>query len=443
VLYKNSIKDVLKLAIPAVGEMILYMTIWVLDTIMVGQYGGKLSVSTVGISSEIIYTFINIFISVGISIGIASIVARKVGAKKYDSASEYATIGFSIGMLISLIIFLCIFILPDKILTLAGAEEDVINLGIIYMKIASIGMLFNMLMNMLNGVLRGYGNTKTPLIASIIINIINLFLDYSLIFGHFNFPELGVKGAAIATSIAQFSGFLFIAFYTYKTSKIKINFLYLKNIKKHKLKEILKLSIPSSMQQGSLDFSRLLSTFIIMRIGTVAFAANQITTTIESLSFMPAWGFSVAATTLVGHKIGEKNIKKAKEYAYTCATLGCLLMLLCSILFLSAPKFLISLFIKSSEKEVINLGIICLMIAALEQVPMGISMILGGALKGYGDTKTPFVISLISSWLIRLPLIFYFISILKLSVIYVWWITSIQWIFEGLTIFLLFKKKIN
>jgi len=118
-------------------------------------------------------------------------------------------------------------------------------------------------------------------------------------------------------------------------------------------------------------------------------------------------------------------------------------MMLCGLTFLLFPKFLISLFINKSETDVINLGTICLTIASLEQTPMAISMILGGSLKGAGDTKTPFIVSLISSWLIRLPLMIYFIYLLKASVTYVWWITSIQWIIDAIIMVILFKKRFN
>ena len=442
-LNSKTIKDVLALALPAVGEMVLYMMIWVFDTMMVGKYGGNLAVSTVGLSSEILYTCVNVFISVGISVGIASLVARSIGAKKFDSAEEFATLGLLTGLFIALIITIILFIFCPNILKLAGANENVVFYGVMFIRIASCGIFFNMLMNILNGVLRGYGNTKTPLLASVLVNIINITLDWLLIFGHLGFPELGIKGSAIATATSQIIGFFFISIYICKKSKIKPRIKYIRNLRLNRLIMLWKLSIPSSLQQGASDIARLFSAFMIMHLGTVSFAANQITTTIESISFMPGWGFAIAATTLVGIKIGENNISKAKEYAYTCTFLGVILMSLCSLLFLSSPNFLINLFINKNETQVIYLGALCLMIASIEQPFMAISMILGGALKGLGDTKTPFFVSLISSWFIRIPLIIYFVFILKFSVTYVWWITTIQWCFEGITLLLLFNTRIK
>lgn len=438
---KSTIKDVTSLALPAVGEMILYMMIGVFDTMMVGRFGGNLTVSSVGLSSEIMYTFTNIFISVGISVAVTSLVARRIGAKEHASAEKYASLGFAAGVITALCISIALFTLSKDILALAGASDQVIVLGSTYMRIVSIGIFFNMTMNVMNAILRGYGNTRVPLLGSLIINVINIFLDWVLIFGKFGFPRLGVEGAAIATSIGQFSGFLFIGIYMVRKSQVRIRLHYITKLRTHSVKRLFKLSIPSSMQEGAFSISRLISTFIIMHTGTIAFASNQIATSLESISFMPGWGFAIAATTLTGQKIGEKDYKKAREYAYTSIFLGTSLMFLCALIFLLLPNFLVRLFINGSEIDVIRLGSMCLMAAALEQPFIAVSMIVGGALKGSGDTKTPFMVSFISSWAIRLPLMYYFIYHLELSVVYVWLITAVQWSFDAVLIFILFRKK--
>jgi Na+-driven multidrug efflux pump len=113
--------------------------------------------------------------------------------------------------------------------------------------------------------------------------------------------------------------------------------------------------------------------------------------------------------------------------------------LLCSVFFLAIPDVLIKAFIK--EPETILLGRKCLMVASIEQPFMAIAMILGGALKGAGDTRTPFIVSLISSWVIRLPLMYYVIYILKLQVVYVWAVTAVQWAFEGCLVLYLFTRR--
>jgi MATE family multidrug resistance protein len=438
-LEKDKIRKVLRLAIPAVGEMLLYMLVWVVDTAFVGNYGGNIAVSSVGFASEIIYTIVNIFIPSGISIGITTMVAQSIGADDYDTAEKYLSHGLVIGTVIAAIITAILFTFPHQILKIAGSSGQVLYYGSIFIKIASIGAFFNMISSMLNSGLRGAGNTVIPLIVSVIVNIITISLDWILIFGRFGMRPLGIVGSAIATTAAYASGFIFLVFYYRHYSNFKIRLRYFKNISKAYTKNIIKVAFPSGLQEGAFDISRLMSLSLIMCLGTVAFAANQITTTIESISFMPGYGFAVAATALVGQRIGARDFKMAREYAYLSVIFGTGIMLLCSFLFITIPGPLIKLFIK--EKETIELGKLCLMVASIEQPFMAVSMVFGGALKGAGDAKTPFIISLISSWIIRVPLIYCSVFILKLDVVYIWAITAIQWGFECVVLTHIFNRK--
>ncbi|MGL4730780.1 MAG: MATE family efflux transporter [Clostridium sp.] len=440
---KQEAKEVLQIAIPAVGEMILCMMTGVLDTLMIGRYGGQFAVSTVGISWEILNMFANVLIIMGVCVAITSIVSRLYGAKRTDTAEEYASIGFAIGIVIVFLTIFIIFTFADTFLKLAGCEPNVLLTSKRFIRIVCIGMFFNMITNMFSAIQRAYGNTKIPLIGSMILIGVNLTLDYSLIFGNFGFPELGIDGAAIATVTAQICSFSFALYYILTKSKIKIRLHYLKNITFHKLKDIFKVSIPASLQEGAFSVSRMLTSFMIMHLGTVAFSANTITGSLESLSYMPGWGFAVACTAMVGNKIGEEDYDSAKKYAYNCAILGLGSMLLISSSFVLIPELLIKLFIGSTEIDVITLGSKCLMIAALQQPTMAISMIYGGALKGIGDTTTPFKVSLFTGWCIRLPLVYYFIYLKRYSVTYFWWICVIQWLLDGILIYISYKKKFS
>ncbi|MGI1691438.1 MATE family efflux transporter [Thermoanaerobacter uzonensis] len=438
---KKEIKEILNLALPAVGEMLLYMVVWVIDTMMVGQFGGKDSVSVVGLASEIIYTFSNIFIAMGISIGITSYVARSIGAKDFETAEKYASQGIFLGFIFAIFISLILFTFAENFLIIAGATGNVLVLGSIFIKIASIGIFSNMLMNVLNAILRAQGNTKTPMIGASIVIFINILLDWILIFGRFGFPALGAKGSAIATTIAQITGFIFIMLYYFNQKILNIELRDIVNFDRQIIVDILKLAFPASLQEAAFDISRLISIFMIMHLGTVAFAANQIATTIESISFMPGWGFAVAATTMAGQMVGAKKYDSAKRYTNISALFAVAIMGTMSILFLAIPHLFIRAFIK--DADVIAVGILCLMIASIEQPFMAVGMVYGGGLKGSGNTKTPFIISTISSWFIRLPLMYVVIYILKLGVVYVWFVTAIQWAFEGTTMYLYFRKEIN
>lgn len=435
----NIIREILKLALPAVGEMVLYMMIWVLDTLMIGNHTGQIGVSAVGLSSEIMYTFTNMFVAMGLSISVTSIVSRSIGSKDLEKARITSDIALKIGTIIAVILGIIFFTFPKEILTIAKAEgEYVLPLATKYMRICSIAIVFNVLTSVFNGIFRGCRNTKSPLYTAFIVNVVNVSLDYILIFGKFGAPEMGVAGGAIATALGNFAGFLF-TMTQLKKIPFKVNLF--SEFRGDYFKELIKLTIPSALQEGAFSINRLINVTLIMTLGSLAFAANQITINIESISFMPGWGFAIACTSLVGYSIGEKDYKKAKSYVIYSMLLSSLVMGIFAIIFLVSPEPIITAFIKESEKEVITIGSTCLMIASIEQIPIAISMVLGGALKGTGDSKTPFKIVLFTNWVIRLPLVYYFIYIQKSSVTYFWKITAFQWIIEAIIILVVFHYK--
>ncbi len=432
------IREILKIALPAVGEMVLYMLIWVFDTMMVGRYGGQLGVSAVALSSELMYTFINILMGMGLSIALTSIVARSMGNKNISLAKKYANQGIKIGIGIALTVTSVFFIFAETILSKAGAQEEILDTAVLYMRICCSGMFFYMCANMLNGIFRGCKDTKTPLYGAVIMNIINLTFDYLLIFGKYGFPEWGIKGAAAATAGAQVMYFLFIFSQIYK---LPFKLCLKEKIRRKEINDIIKLAAPSGLQEAASSISRLLGIMMVMTLGSVAFSANQIAITIESISFMPGWGFAIACTALVGHSIGEGNYRQAKNYANASAFVSALVMGFFSIIFLFFSKELISMFIKKEEVEVIRLGSMCLMIGAFQQIPMAVDMVLAGALKGSGDTKTPFKAAFFCNWCIRIPLMFYFIYLKRMPITYFWVITGLQWFIESCILIYLYRKK--
>lgn len=433
-------KDVLKLAIPAAGEMSLYMLVWVFDTMMIGRYGGDFSISVVGFSSEIIYTFFNIIVTMGIAIGVTSIIARFLGAKEVSLAQKFSSYGIFIGFFISIFLSLTFSIFSEEILTLFKANKNIIPQSKIYMKICSIAVFFNTFSTILNGIFRGCKDTKTPLLGALISNVINIFLDYILIFGKFGFPELGIKGAGIATSTASFFCFMFLI-YKCKSLPFKLKF-FLKPSWKD-FSNLISLAIPSGLQEAAFSIVRLLSVTIVMQLSTLAFSANQVAITVESFSFMPGWGFATSAITLVGHSYGEKNYKKIKDYTNLCLFFSCVIMGIFAIIFLFFSKNLATLFADSKNIALISLAASCLAIGSIQQIPTAIDMVLSGALKGLGDTKTPFIIVFICNWFIRLPLMYYFIYLKKMPVTYFWYITALQWSIEAAIFIVFYKRKLQ
>ncbi|WP_150152196.1 MATE family efflux transporter [Fusobacterium nucleatum] len=433
-------REILYLAIPAVGEMTLYMMIWIFDTMMIGKYGGQLAVSSVGLSTEIIYSFFNIIIAVGISTALTSLVSRAIGSKDYKKAEIIANAGIKIAVVLAFIFFSLLFFVPDKILNLAGATKEMLPSATRYAKISSFSFFLLTLSSTTNGVFRGVKDTKTSLYVAGSINIVNLFLDYVLIFGNLGFPEWGITGAAVATVAGNFIGIL-LQWSRLKKLPFKISlFSY---VSKKDIWEIIRFAIPSGLQEANFSLSRLLGLTFILSLGTTAFAANQIGVAIEAISTMPGWGVAIACTALVGHSIGENNPNKSQEYTLYSTIIASIFMGVLAVFFFFIPKTLVSFFINKQEINVIRIGAICLQVAAFEQIPIAIVTVLGSYFKGIGNPKTPFYVSFFTNWFLRLPIAFYLISILRLPVYIYWVITTFQWSLESIILYYLYRKNIK
>ena len=433
-------REILYLAIPAVGEMTLYMMIWIFDTMMIGKYGGQLAVSSVGLSTEIIYSFFNIIIAVGVSTALTSLISRAIGSKDYKKAEIIANAGIKIAVVLALIFFSLLFFVPDKILNLAGATKEMLPLATRYAKISSFSFFLLTLSSTTNGIFRGIKDTKTSLYVAGSINIVNLFLDYVLIFGNFGFPEWGITGAAVATVAGNFIGIL-LQWSRLKKLPFKISLF--SSVSKKDIWEIIRFAVPSGLQEANFSLSRLLGLTFILSLGTTAFAANQIGIAIEAISTMPGWGVAIACTALVGHSIGENNPNKSQEYTLYSTIIASIFMGILACFFFFIPKTLISFFINKQEIDVIRIGATCLQVAAFEQIPIAIVTVLGSYFKGIGNPKTPFYVSFFTNWFLRLPIAFYLIFILRLPVYIYWIITTFQWSLESIILYYLYRKNIN
>lgn len=434
---KKIIKEVLDVSLPVVLELTVYNFLYILDMMLVGRYGGGREVSQFGICNNIYNTFLNIFVFTGICIGITTLASQSYGARKYIQAKEYAEMGFFLGITISAITVAVIFLNAEKILIVSGVKRASLKETCEVLRMFSIALFFSMNINVINSILRSYGNSMEPFKISMYVGFFKVIFDFLFIFTNI-FKVSSVLGVSIASVLAQLLGFIIDYYYViHVPNAINIDIIFKMRIRK--IIKLLKLSIPSSGEEAAYSLSRLVCTFIIMRAGTVAFAANEIANSIEAVSLMPGTGFGAAVTTLVGINYGRRDFKALKKCSYECFYYSFFMMSFFAVMFLLFSHFLVGFFI--SEQKIVYYASICLAIGAFEQPAIALSMNFSGALKGMGDTKTPFIVTSISSCVIRLPLTFIFIYILKRPIYYVWWITLIEWMFDGIALWVCFVIK--
>lgn len=433
---KNIRKQIIKLAWPAILEMMLHTLVWTADTAMVGRLN-PVAISSVNLSSQIMFTVSNILGAFGI--GATAMVSRYIGSKDRQRAEEIASQAVGFSILIGLSVGILGIFSTDTLFKWIVNDTEVINQGTMYLKIVYIGAIFLIPLMVGNAVLRGAGNTVIPLVAAAFANVFNIIGDYLLIFGKFGFPEMGVKGAAIATGSAQIVGALVTFFFLIRgKSGIKIDIVKIFVFKLESLKKLIKLSVPAIFEMLMNEGSRLVSSFWIAQLGTVAFAAHSLAVAAESISFMPGLGFAIAATTLVGQNLGSENVEKAELSAKKSTEYGVFFMGLIGIVFFVFPFQIMRLF--STDLKTVGLAAQCIRVGAFEQIPMALGMVMSGALKGAGDTRGPFKISLITNLLVRMPLIFIVVFIIKGHIAYVWAITAFQFLVEGTLMTIRYKK---
>lgn len=421
----HPVRSILILAWPAVIEMCLHTVYWICDVAMVMRLGAR-EASAVEYAATIIFSLVNVCGALGI--GVNSLVARFVGGEDHENAGLTAGQALSAGLIITALLLLVmgLFGKPFCLWAIKDGPTAALTVEYFYTTIFSGGILM-LLILIVNGVIRGLGNTRVPMYIALVANVFNLFFDYVLIFGKLGFPALGVRGAALATGTAQVLGFAVGIIYLYRRrGDLHLSRKSFFPVRKPVLKSLLTISTPIGMEEAVNNGARLLSMTWIAALGPISFAANAATVAAESFSFMPGYAFAIAATTLVGQRLGAGKPDEAKQTGVMATVMAVILMSAMGLCFYFFPHHIMRVF-DPPEAEVLSLGIICLRIAAVEQPFTAIAYTLAGALKGAGDTKGPFMACLIGSLFVRLPLVYASVYVLELGIAYIWWITALQY----------------
>jgi multidrug resistance protein, MATE family len=429
-------KQIMLLAGPAIMEMLMHTLVWTADTAMVGRLTPA-DIAGVNLGASMMFTIAAVFGALGT--GATAMVARYVGAKDIKKAQQTASQAVGISVMLGLIIATGGILLARPIFMRLVSDPQVISLGTQYTRFVYIGAYFLIPQMVGNAIIRGTGNTFIPFLSAAVANIFNIVADYVLIFGKLGFPAMGSQGAGIATGTAQILGAAVTFYYLFRGSGIiRLSFRRLFSFEKESVKSLIRLSVPAGLEVTMNEGSRLLSSFWIAQLGTVAYAAHSVAVAGESLSFMPGYGFAVAAATLVGQRLGAGKPDEAEKSTKRSVLLGGLLMGTVGVMFFTIPDRIMALF--STDQDTVYWAARSLRIGAFEQVPIAIAMIISGALKGAGDTDGPFRISLITNLCIRLPLIFLAVFVLKLPLTVVWMISVTQYVVEAMLMTHRYKK---
>lgn len=392
-------RAILLLSIPAVLEMIMESIFVIVDIFFVSKLGAD-AVATVGLTESMI----TIIYAVAIGLGTAttSIVSRRIGEKNPDAASTAAFQAIFTGVIVSLLIGIPGAIFADKLLGMMGASTSIVEQMSGYTRIMLGGNIVIMMLFIINAVFRSAGDAAIAMRVLWIGNIINIILDPCLIFGLGPFPELGVAGAATATTIGRGTAVL-VQFYFLFYGKKRVS-LSLKHmvVDFRIMLKLIRLSFGSIGQNLIGTTSWIALVRIISLFGSEVVAGYTIAIRIVGFTILPSWGISNAASTLVGQNLGAKKPERAEKAVWVTGWINMILLGFIGLILVIFPEPFIRLFI--DNENVIKSGVLGLRIISIGFIAYGLGMVLVNSFNGAGDTTTPLKINIFAFCLVEIPL---------------------------------------
>ncbi|SOC21915.1 putative MATE family efflux protein [Ureibacillus xyleni] len=431
---KARLKLIIILAIPAVIENFFQTVLGFVDTYFVSKISLS-AVSAVGVTNAILAIYFALFMAIGVASNVR--IANFLGANLPEKARHISQQSIVIAILFGLFTGVLTLIFAEPLLKLMGIKSDVLELGALYFRIVGIPSIFMSLMFVLSAILRGAGDTKSPMYVSIIINILNAILDYVLIFGLLFIPEMGIIGVGLATVISRLIGSLLLLYFINKSKVLAFRRDYWKPDKVHLL-ELTTLGAPAAGERLLMRAGQIVYFGFIVALGTNAFAAHQIASNVEVFSYMTGYGFATAATILVGQQIGAGRYDEAKRYAKLSTFLGLGLMTLLGVMLFFLGDWAGSFFTQD-DAVIKDIGT-ALKISGVFQPFLAILLILTGAFQGANNTKFPMYLTAIGMWAIRTVLVYVLAITLEWGLAGVWIAIGIDIVFRSIVLVVRFQR---
>jgi len=437
------------LAWPVFVEQISTTLVNFVDAAMVGSLG-KEATAAIGISNTPVMAVVGVMAALGV--GMTASVAKAAGAGDNKLVQRLMHQVFLIALYIGVPAALLLASFCRLIPLWMGAEPAILDAATWYNLITSIGRIFSFGAICLHAGFRGYGDTHSPMLANLALNGVNVVGNFLLIFPtrtitvlglSFTMPGAGwgVTGAAAATATAMAVAGTIALYNALKKSNPYRVCLKGKNWYKPEgnlSRGIFKISLPAMLERLCLAPAQVLTSGTIAFLGTASVAACSLCGTAESLSYMPAFAFQTAITTLVGQAHGAGKPALGKRFVKVCIQLGGTVMFFTGLALFIFAEQIIGVF--TPDREVIAIGAACLRVEASIQVPQVIGWIYAGALRGVGNTKTGFYLNAITSWGIRVPGMLIAVHLLKLPLTKAYIVVGIEIAVRSLLFWISYRR---
>jgi multidrug resistance protein, MATE family len=436
---RSHIKENLKLAVPVMLSNLGHVAMGVTDNIMVGNVNA-VSLAAAGLAFVVFNVFL--LFGIGVSYAITPLVAAADGAHNDKNVIEAVRHGFIINVINSFVLIIVV-VLGQNLLYHINQPQEVVALAIPFLSVVMYSLIPTMIFQTFKQFTEGLSNTRVALIVMIGANVVNIFLNYALIYGHFGLPALGLQGSAWATFISRvFMAAAIVAFVYYHRNFLRYRDIFSFGYYSRKLiSKMLHLGIPSGVQfifeVAAFDFSLVMMGWL----GTHVQAAHQIAINMATVTYMTTAGLAAAATIRVGYYAGGRDIRNLKKAAYSLLAMALALMFVFALIFIVARYSLPALYVH--EENVIEIAASLMIIAGIFQLADGTQVVCASALRGLQDVKIPSLYILFSYWLVGLPLGYLLTFKLNVGPTGIWWGLCIGLILTALAMFLRLRQKIE
>lgn len=406
----------LKLAWPVVIGNTMQVAYNLTDTFWLGKLGAE-PVAAISVGFPLVFLLISI--GAGLTVAGTTLVAQYMGSGNQEMANKVTGQIFTFVGGLSIILASIGFIFNKRILQVMGAPEAILGDASAYLNIIFAGVPFMFVFFIFSALLRGYGDTRTPMIMMVFSTLLNIILDPFLIFGIGFIPSLGVRGAAFATIFSRAVAGI-IGVYMLFTGK-KGLVLTIESLKPDlkEIKKFLVLGLPSAGEQTIVALGMTFLMSIVSQFGTMVVAAYGIGSRILSVVMLPSRGLATATTTMVGQNLGADQPGRAEKTAWVSSAIILTILTLFALLFNLFPRAVISVF--NSDPQVIKIGVSFLRIVGFSFGFLGVRFILGGSFRGAGNTAVAMIIAIIALWGLRLPLAQFLAINLAWGTKGIWW----------------------
>jgi multidrug resistance protein, MATE family len=433
----------LTLAVPVVMAELGWMTMGLVDTVMVGRLGPE-AIGAVGIGSSL-FMAICIF-AMGLLLGLDTLVSHAFGAGRLDECHRWLAYGVALSFLLSIPITVVILALSSS-LSSWGLDPVVLSLTQPYLDVLAWSIPPLLLYASFRRYLQGMGVVRPVMMALVFANILNAVVNWILIFGHLGAPAMGVRGSAWATVVARIvmAAVLLAVIVFRERALVRSRMIAarpsraggswspsISSIDLAPMRKLLALGLPAASQVTLEVGVFAAATALAGRLAPAALAAHQIAVNLASLTFMVPLGIASAGAVRVGHAVGRRDWEGAARSGWTAILFGVLFMSCAAAAFLLVPRALISAFTR--DPAVVGIGVSLLFVAALFQLFDGVQAVSTGTLRGLGDTRTPMLWNLAGHWFIGLPLGYTLCFVLGFGVIGLWWGLSTGLIICGIAL---------